>query len=274
VNELESLVNGAETNTAAWLNAQGFTNVQDAYWSSTTYAYLPDYAWIVVMLNGSVVRFGKSYYGLYVWPVRGGNDDSFPAVLWKTGQKTSYYNGDDGDLERGVDWPSPRFTTDPGNETVTDNLTGLMWTKNANLPGGTTGWQQALDYANSLTLAGYSDWRLPNRKELHSLTDFSRYNPALPAGHPFTNVQAGYYWSSTTYASDPDYAWRVYMWYGYVYFDYKSYSSYYVWPVRSGQTGPLGCSTWAEVIGKYNTYVSGQAVWTDVITCYNQYASP
>jgi len=34
------------------------------------------------------------------------------------------------------------------------------------------------------------------------------------------------------------------------------------------------CSTWADVISKYNLYVSGQAAWNDVITCYNQYASP
>jgi len=36
---------------------------------------------------------------------------------------------------------------------------------------------------------------------------------------------------------------------------------------------PPGCSTWADVITKYGTYVSGQATWGDVITCYNQYIS-
>ena len=34
------------------------------------------------------------------------------------------------------------------------------------------------------------------------------------------------------------------------------------------------CSTWADVISKYNSYVSGQADWSEVITCYNQYVSP
>jgi hypothetical protein len=34
------------------------------------------------------------------------------------------------------------------------------------------------------------------------------------------------------------------------------------------------CSTWSDVIGKYNAYVSGSASWTDVIDCYNQYISP
>ncbi|MCX6791855.1 MAG: DUF1566 domain-containing protein, partial [Candidatus Gottesmanbacteria bacterium] len=116
----------------------------------------------------------------------------YPAQIWKTGQTTSYKTGDDGDLERGVAWPSPRFT-DHGN-TVTDNLTGLMWIRNANLPGVYKTWQQALDYVKGMNAGtydenfGYTDWRLPNRKELHSLTDYSRYNPAIPSGHPPNRV--------------------------------------------------------------------------------------
>lgn len=34
------------------------------------------------------------------------------------------------------------------------------------------------------------------------------------------------------------------------------------------------CSTWSDVISKYNAYVSGQASWSDVIQCYQQYVSP
>jgi len=114
-----------------------------------------------------------------------------------------------GDLERGVAWPSPRFT-DHGDGTITDELTGLMWSKNAN-PAGNRIWQGALDYGETLSIGGYSDWRLPNRKELFSLIDHSKYTPALPVDHLFQNVQSGYYWSSTTYADDTDYAWFVYM---------------------------------------------------------------
>jgi len=152
--------------------------------------------------------------------------------------------GDDGDLKEGVSWPSPRFT-DHGN-TVTDNLTGLMWPKNANLPGSSkTWWQQALDYVKGMNNGtyenfGYTDWRLPNRKELHSLTDYSRYIPALPTGHPFTSVQAFYYWSSTTSARYTDYAWDVSMYNGEVYSFDKSNYDICVWPVRAGQTGSLG----------------------------------
>ena len=43
--------------------------------------------------------------------------------------------GQDGELQMGVDWPDPRFTV--SGDCVTDNLTGLMWAKNANLPNGT-----------------------------------------------------------------------------------------------------------------------------------------
>jgi hypothetical protein len=168
--------------------------------------------------------------------------------LPKTGQTNCYDElgseitctgtGQDGEIQAGVEWPEPRFTDN--GDVVTDNLTGLMWTKNANLPGGDKTWQQALDYCNNLTLGGYNDWRLPNQKELYSLTDFSRYHPSLPTGHPFTNVQDDFYWSSTTDTSwDPDYAWVVSMGNGYGGGDNKSYH-YYVWPVRSGQTGPLG----------------------------------
>jgi hypothetical protein len=68
-----------------------------------------------------------------------------------------------------VAWPSPRFTAQ--TVTVTDNLTGLMWTKNANL-AGTKNWSDALTYCNSLDHGGYTDWRLPNIRELHSLIDY------------------------------------------------------------------------------------------------------
>ena len=155
-----------------------------------------------------------------------------------TGQTAAYTAGDDGDLEKGVAWPSPRFH-DNGNGTVTDNLTGLVWLKNANCTdtvGGVTKgsgyltWANALTWSNSLASgacglgdgSNAGDWRLPNREELESLIDFSRFNPALPAGHPFSNVQSVFYWSSTTYAINTNVAWIVNMWDGYVYYSGKS----------------------------------------------------
>jgi hypothetical protein len=49
------------------------------------------------------------------------------------------------------------------------------------------------------------DWRLPNYRELQSLIDYGRYNPALPEGTPFTAVQSFPYWSSTTQTADCPY---------------------------------------------------------------------
>lgn len=160
-------------------------------------------------------------------------------VVPKTGQTATYGTRDDGALQKGVAWPTPRFT-DNGNGTVTDNLTRLIWMKNADAFGTKT-WADALSAANGLKSGDFDltdgskagDWRLPNRRELFSLVDDGRYNPALPAVNPFTNVQSAYYWSSSTYAATTTGAWLVSFSDGFVYGFGKSYS-YYVWCVRAG----------------------------------------
>ncbi|HEA66318.1 MAG TPA: DUF1566 domain-containing protein [Desulfobacterales bacterium] len=237
VNELESLIN-AEINTATWLNGQGFTNVQASfYWSSSTRVENKFFAWFVDFWRGHVdVSLKKFSYK--VWPVRAST--TLPAEIWDTGQVTSYDARDDGALERGIEWHTPRFT-DNSDGTVTDNLTGLIWLRNANCFGVRL-WTQALSEANSLADPSCSltdgsaagDWRLPNRKEFHSLTDFSQYNPALRSDHPFANVKSNYYWSSSTYAIVTQFAWDVNMYDGLVDYDSKLYFGGYVWPVRAG----------------------------------------
>jgi hypothetical protein len=147
-----------------------------------------------------------------------------PAPVPQTGQTTIYAAGDDGALQRGVVLPTPRFT-DNLNGTITDNLTGLIWLKNANCPGTAINWQTALDEVASLNSSGSMngnncgdtsnggnhqiDWRLPNIRELFSLINFRFWGPPLSntsgTGHysdndPFTQVQIGFtgnYWSST-----------------------------------------------------------------------------
>jgi len=145
-------------------------------------------------------------------------------MLPRTGQNSCYSaegvvvpcadTGQDGDKQAGVAWPSSRFT-DNKDGTVTDNLTGLIWLKDANCTdtaGGTDrgrgllNWPSALAWCNNLangkcglsdnSVAG--DWRLPNINELRSLVDYSRHDPALAPGHPFSNVQSVWYWSSTS----------------------------------------------------------------------------
>ena len=166
-----------------------------------------------------------------------------PAPVAKTGNQYCGTSGEDGCYQKGVAWPVPRFT-DKGDGTVTDNLTGLVWTKNANFFGQKT-WEEAIAACESLEKGNCGcnpcdDWRLPNRFELESLLNLKYYNPALSntigngqwtEGNPFTDVQIVSYWSSTTIASSNLYAWDVDMGYSFVAVPEKVYHRY-VWPVR------------------------------------------
>jgi hypothetical protein len=239
INELESLISAGQHNSATWLNGQGFVNVQSLYyWSSTIFAHNLSYARCVHMWAGYVDRQEK-YGSGRLWAVRG--ETTGPARVWKTGQTTSYRSRDDGELQTGADWPSPRFFLHLNN-TVLDLVSGLTWTRGADTPthgtciGGMMTWQEALDYVaclNEHAFNGCSDWRLPNRKELYSLIDHSQYNPALPSDHPFMDVQLAKYWTSTTYAFETNRAWIVWIQYGDV-SPWDKTSIAYVWPVRGG----------------------------------------
>ena len=184
--------------------------------------------------------------------LKGGPHQSPPAPVPQTGQTTSFVVGDDGDLQAGVPWPTPRFT-DRGDGTVRDNLTGLIWLKNANCFGLVT-WAQALTAANTLasgscgltdkSVAG--DWHVPNIRELHSLLDFEFFFPALSnvngtgrwtEGNAFSGVQGvrpSSYWSSTMYGNIPGDAWVVYLVDGFTTAD-PTYFTNFVWPVRGGK---------------------------------------
>jgi len=130
--------------------------------------------------------------------------------------------------------------TETCNGTITDHLTGLIWLQNANCFGGQN-WAAALTAANGLAngQCGLSDgsaagdWRLPNLRELQSLVDYGNFNPALPAGHPFTNFQTSFYWSSTSVAGSPDGAWVVFFSGGFVGFGNKT-DILFVTAVRGG----------------------------------------
>lgn len=161
---------------------------------------------------------------------------TYYAAVPKTGQTTSYVANDDGGYQKGAPLPNPRFTVGASGDAtncVTDNLTGLVWARNANI-AGTMNWANAITYCEGLNYGGQTDWRLPNRKELDSLTDLARINPALTTGHPFTGVQSDYYWSSSTYVALTSYAWDVTLADGDVSNSAKT-SVDYVWPVRGGQ---------------------------------------
>jgi len=122
-------------------------------------------------------------------------------------------------------------------ECVTDNLTGLVWPKNAYIGGGAMTSQQALDFANNLTLCGHSDWRVPNVKELESLLDYSHYDLALPSDHPFTNVACSR--SSTTIPGSTTGTIDINIIIG-ARTDWGKTSPTFVWPVRAGQVAVTG----------------------------------
>ena len=142
---------------------------------------------------------------------------------------------------------------------MTDNLTGLMWTKDANLPNGQMTWYEAIDYVNQLTLSGYSDWRLPNINELFSLFNAEgAYISEWLNSEGFYNVQfLPSYWSSTTLAEDTSSAWQVDMGYGFVLRYFKNdYYKYLVWPVRDGQLSSDDISSSVKIwkTGQTTTY--------------------
>jgi hypothetical protein len=146
-----------------------------------------------------------------------------PLGLPKTGQNLCYNTvtgalladcagtGQDGEHQYGADWPAPRFT-DNLDGTVTDNLSGLTWLKDARCLAINTAagldWLGALSAANvapntcGLGAADPGGWRLPNVNEMQSLIDISQSNPPLPIGHPFVNFVNSAtppfsYWTST-----------------------------------------------------------------------------
>jgi len=138
--------------------------------------------------------------------------------LPKTGQVVEYQGGDDGTYEAG--WWKGRLNannrerwiakTIGGDDIVLDRAAGLMWAADRNAAGCNNGagiaWGAAITYANGLTFAGFTDWRLPNIKELVSLVNYSLLSPTIDQP-PFVSTLATGYWSSTTFIVTTTSAW-------------------------------------------------------------------
>ncbi len=251
-----------------------FANVMVGYCSSTTDKHIAGGPWAVLFrdlhsnMRSGVIETGggrRSYnpnFKLHVWPVRTAGTGVIR--LPQTGQTRSYYPGDDGDLRKGVAIPIPRFQ-DLGDGAVRDRLTGLTWTKDANVmptrdpsfdthefPDGAVTWPHALGYVaklNTETYLGYSDWRLPNRVELLSVIDFGQYSPALALGHPFVNAD-GIFWTSTTAAPDSSEAYSVDVTLGPSRHMDKEHdwAGSHVWPIRSDPTPLTGRAIRGQVV--------------------------
>ena len=168
-----------------------------------------------------------------VYPRTTGTPYSCP--LPKSGSTNSYAAEDDGALQKGIAWPVPRFTVQTNTNCVLDNLTGLIWARNANQFGAVS-WGAAVTNCNTLDYGDQTDWRLPNLSELRSLIDTSQNTLALPVGHPFSitsaigNVE---YWSSMTASWATSEAMKLRIFYGHLDAEAKTGLNY-VWPVRGG----------------------------------------
>ncbi|UMB59652.1 DUF1566 domain-containing protein [Lutibacter sp. A80] len=117
--------------------------------------------------------------------------------------------------------------TDNGDGTISDNATGLMWMQDDSATSMI--WKDALSYAENFEFGGYSDWRLPDAKELQGIVDYTK-SPATTNSATIDDVfnctvienEAGeddypWYWSSTTHEAESDDmegGWGVYLAFG------------------------------------------------------------
>lgn len=174
--ELISIVNYGVSDIVA-VTANYFPDTKPLfYWTSTTNARVSDHAWTVYFNDGGVYNdffSHKLYDQNYARCVRGG-------------QILSTFNNS-------------------GGGTVTDNKTGLMWQQEE--PGHMM-WEAAISYCEMLSLGNHDDWRLPNIKELESLTDDTQDSPAINTTF-FPQAFDSFYWSATSYGHGPGNAWVV-----------------------------------------------------------------
>lgn len=169
------------------------------YWSSTRY--------VGTTMNGSPTAFGVNFAD--------GRIKGYPTKTQRgVGRRDMrYVRYVRGSRSYGIN----KFVNN-GNGTVTDLATGLMWMQldSGALkagPGkdGKMNWEQALAWADGLSFAGYSDWRLPNAKELQSIVDYRRSpqtsgGPAIdPVFRTTAIIDEGgrknypYFWTGTTH---------------------------------------------------------------------------
>lgn len=168
----------------------------------------------------------------YVGTTVEGREDAAFGINFVTGHIKAYPANASGPIGgkyvravRGDQYGTNDFV-DNGDGTVTDKATGLMWSK---IDFGPFDWPTALHFADTSTFAGYSDWRLPDVKELQSIVDYSRSPSATDAANvgpaidplfsctKITNeagdADYGYYWTSTSARFNSDqpfyYAWYV-----------------------------------------------------------------
>jgi len=122
----------------------------------------------------------------------------------KTGQYIRYIDFDDGYYKKGIEH---KYVRNDKKEVVIDNLTNLMWQDDKAIRDLTISWFVARKYCVDLTLASYTDWRLPSRAELEGIVDYGKYNPSI--SNIFKNIDTYNNLTSTELASDSSRVWIV-----------------------------------------------------------------
>lgn len=93
---------------------------------------------------------------------------------------------------------------DNGDGTISDQTTGLVWEKTGSAAG--MNWMAALAWCENATTGGYTDWRLPDIRELSSIVADLRSGPAID---PAFSCENKWYWSGSTSTYSPTNAWYV-----------------------------------------------------------------
>ncbi len=194
--------------------------ITDGLYSGGKTAAAADANLIAADIKSGVAIFGKT--GTFT-----GNN------IPDTGQITGYATSDDASYASSA---QPGYT-DNGDGTTTDIRTGFMWAKDGSgagcNSGGTALWEVAGNFCQNLTFAGFTDWRMPNIRELMSITDYGAASTAKINGTYFPNTAAEAYWAATTYVPNTAYAWTVAFNDGLVGATSKA-GSYYIRCVRGG----------------------------------------
>lgn len=218
INELKSLINLQQADNAKWLLSHGFSNLKygNYYWTSSSSVDFPAKAWDVMIGDGWVAPYDKSYSD-HVWPVRSASQPTATVSLPQTGQTTCWDlsgnvidcvgTGQDGEKQAGAALPSTRFVVN-NDGTTTDNLTGLIWLTDGAACFGSREWTAALSAASALASgqcnlndgSSAGQWRVPNREEMLSRIDYQNSQQ----GFPFL------YLTSSHYAASPDQKWVVF----------------------------------------------------------------
>lgn len=128
---------------------------------------------------------------------------------------------------------SERFELVLDGEAVLDKQTGLIWERS---PDTTErNWPSACDCCSAKEVGGRKGWRLPTVEELGSIVDKSQGPPTLPSGHPFSNVQSDYYWSTSVEIYGEEFKYCRSFYGGAIFAYDPNLERWYVWCVQAGK---------------------------------------